>query len=272
MPNTLRFMFLGDVVGQPGMVMFQKWIPKLKEKYKIDAVIVNGENSAKNGKGIIPKNAEFFKHNGASVITSGNHIWHHKEIFNYLNENDDLIRPANYPSGCPGKGYSIFEVRGKRVAVINLQGRGFMRDDLSCPFRCAESLLTFLRSKTNIIFIDFHAEASAEKKALAFYLDGKISGFYGTHTHVQTADERILPCGTSFITDLGYCGAVNSIIGMEQQAVVQKFLTQMMYRFVVEKRAPFELNGIWVEVDADSGKSLKIERISVIDEEQIDVL
>ena len=144
-----------------------------------------------------------------------------------------------------------------------------MRDNILCPFRTAESLLILLQSKTNIIFIDFHAEATAEKQALAFYLDGKISGMYGTHTHVQTSDERILPEGTSYITDLGFCGALNSIIGMEKESVIKKFLTQLPAHFSVEKNAPFIINGICVEVDIKTGKSLKIERVNIMDEEQL---
>ena len=265
MATALRFMFIGDLIGQPGQDVFSKWLPRLKEQYKIDAVIVNGENSAKNGIGIMPKNMKFFKEAGVSVVTSGNHVWKHKEIYNYLNENTDLIRPANYPAGCPGKGYSFFDINGYTVAVLNLQGRVFMHEDLDCPFRAAESLLTFLRSKTNIIFIDFHAEATSEKQVLGSYLDGKVSGFFGTHTHVQTADERILPNGTGYISDLGCSGAVNSAIGMKSEIILKRFLTQMPSRFAVETEPPFSINGVWVEVDTVSGKTVKIERINIVD-------
>ncbi len=266
MPNTLRLMFLGDIIGTSGQVMFQKWVSKLKKEHKIDALVVNGENTAKNGKGINPKIMEFFKHNGVDVVTSGNHIWHNKEIYNYLNTNNDLLRPANYPSDCPGKGYAVIEVKGYTIGIMNLQGRVFMHDNIDCPFRTAQSLLTLLKTKTNMVFVDFHAEATSEKQALGYYLDGQVSGLFGTHTHVPTADSRILPQGTGYITDLGFCGALNSVIGVEKEAVTQKFLTQMLHRFAVDKRGPFALNGIWLDVDTDTGKTVKIERINVIDD------
>jgi metallophosphoesterase (TIGR00282 family) len=184
-----------------------------------------------------------------------------------MGECPQLIRPANYPAVCPGKGYALCEVRGHTVAVMNLQGRTFMAQELDCPFRAADSLLTFLRSKTNIIFVDFHAETTSEKQGMAFYLDGRVSGVYGTHTHVQTADEMILPGGTSYITDLGFAGAKYSMLGMSKEPVLHKFLTQMRAKFTVELTGPMVMNGIWVEVDASSGKTLTIERFKVIDEE-----
>ncbi len=263
MDKTLRFLFVGDVVGEAGLNVFQKLVPKLKEQYKIDAIIVNGENAAKNGKGLTAKIMEFFKHNGVSVVTSGNHIWQQKEFYSYLNSNDDVIRPANYPPGCPGRGYTFFEVGGRTVAIVNLQGRVFMHENLDCPFRNIDSILPFLQSKTNLIFIDFHAEATSEKEAFGFYLDGRVSGLLGTHTHVQTADNRVLPQGTAFISDLGFCGAQNAILGTEKEIVIGRFLTQMPARFAVEKEAPFVFNGAWVEVDADTGRSIKIERINI---------
>ncbi|MCK4651281.1 TIGR00282 family metallophosphoesterase [Candidatus Babeliales bacterium] len=267
MAEVLRLMFIGDVMGQPGQMMFAKWVPRLKEKHKIDAIIVNGENAAKNGKGLKLKDIEFLKQNGADVITSGNHIWYNNEIYSYLNEKTDLLRPENYPSDCPGKGYTLIQVKNYEVAIVNIQGRSFLRDQLSCPFKTTQSLLTFLETRTKFVFVDFHAEATAEKQAFAFFMDGKVTGVFGTHTHVQTADERILPNGTCYITDLGFCGALNSIIGMEKDSVIQKFLTQMPFRFKVEKNSPFILSGIWVEVCVSTAKPLKIVRINVIDEE-----
>jgi len=269
MVNVLKFLFLGDIIGNPGLEMFYRWVPVLKDKYNIDAVIVNGENAAKDGKGITKKIIAKLKEFGANVITSGNHIWHNKEIYECLNSNDILLRPANYPSECPGKGYIIIDVNNVQIAVLNLQGRGFMRDHIDCPFRKAESLLFFLQTKTKIIFVDFHAETTAEKQALGHYLDGKISGFYGTHTHVQTADERILPEGTGFITDIGFSGAVNSIIGMEQDIIIKKFITQMPSRFKIEKKPPYELNAIYTEISVDTGKTVKIERIKIFDDKAI---
>ena len=267
MSQKLRLMFIGDVVGSPGLTIFEKWVPKLKEKYNIDAIVVNGENSSKNGRGITPKIIDFFRNIGASVITTGNHIWEHKDVFNALNERTDIIRPANYPPGCPGKGFTFFDVAGFSVAMVNLHGRVFVRELLDCPFRAMDSLLTFLQTRTNLIFVDFHAEASSEKRALGLYLDGRVSGVYGTHTHVPTADEQILPHGTAYMTDLGFCGALNSVIGVEQDVVIQRFLLHhKIGKFVVETKGPLVLNGAWIEVDTATGKALKIERIRVIDD------
>jgi metallophosphoesterase (TIGR00282 family) len=268
MKKTLNFLFVGDVIGLPGLMMFQKWVPKIKEQYEIDAVIANGENSAKNGRGITLKNVDFFKHNGVSVITTGNHVWENREFYNSLNQRDDVIRPANYPPGCPGKGYAFFQIQDYTVAIINLHGRVFIKDHLDCPFRTIDSLLSFIQSKTNIIFIDFHAEATSEKKAMGMYLDGRVSGIFGTHTHVQTNDARVLPLGTAFITDLGSSGAINSVIGMQADGIIKKFLFfQRMGAISVELTGPFELGAAVVKVDATSGKALGIENIRIIDED-----
>lgn len=267
MSQTLRFLFIGDIIGQPGLAMFQRWIPKLKEKYNFDAIIVNGENAAKNGKGLTPQIIDFFKENGASVITTGNHAFEHREVYTALTERDDVIRPANYPSGCPGKGYAFFQVKGHTAAVINIYGRVFIRDPLDCPFKTVESLLTFIRSRTNLIFVDFHAEATSEKKAMGFFLDGKVSGIFGTHTHVQTADEHILPNGTGYLTDLGGSGALHSVIGFQADQVLRKFtLNNFMGKFIVETKGPIVLCGAWVDVDVQTGKTVKIERVYIVDD------
>lgn len=265
--KTIRILFLGDIVGEPGRAVFQKHIGALKRKYAIDAIIVNGENSSTQGRGITSRIVKFFRHNDVDVITSGNHIWRYREISDYLASNNDLLRPENYPSNCPGSGVTTFECNGVTIGVINLQGRVFMRDNLDCPFRIAESALSFLKRKTNIIVIDFHAEVSSEKIGLAFYLDGKVSAVVGTHTHVQTADERILPKGTAFITDLGMAGALHSMLGMKKESIIQNFLTQMPVKFIVEDKGPMILCGAWVEIDVQTGKALKIERIKIVDEE-----
>lgn len=265
MTSSLKFLFIGDIVGQNGLDIFLKWLPIIKNKYSIDSIIVNGENSAKNGKGITAKIAEQLKSAGVDVITSGNHIWENREIYDYLNKSDFLLRPANFPADCPGKGYVVYQVKNNFIAVMNLQGRVFMRENLDCPFRKAESLLTLLRTKTNIILVDFHAEASSEKLALGNYLDGKISLFCGTHTHIQTSDEKILPNGTAYITDLGFCGAHNSIIGMEKDSIITKFITQLPTKFKPEANPPFEINGVWAEIDTVSGKAISIERIKILD-------
>jgi 2',3'-cyclic-nucleotide 2'-phosphodiesterase len=268
MTQKLRVLCIGDVVGQPGIAVFQRWVPRIKQKYAIDAVIVNGENAAKNGKGLTGKTIDFFKHNGASIVTTGNHVWEQREVYTALNERDDVTRPANYPPGCPGKGYAFCTVNGITIAVINLHGRVFTHDLLDCPFRAIESLLTFITTKTSLIFVDFHAEATSEKNAMGLFLDGKVSCVFGTHTHVQTADERILPQGTGFITDLGSCAAQYSVIGMQQTEVLHKFLFHpRMGKFVVEQKGPIVFSGMWVEVDVATGKTVKIERVYVIDDQ-----
>lgn len=263
---TLRILFLGDVVGSTGRAMYQKHIVSVKAKYGIDAVVVNGENSA-NGHGITPRIMKFFKHNHADVVTSGNHIWRNKEIYTYLSEHQDLLRPANFPRETPGVGVTTFLCKGHTVAIVNLQGRVFMREFVSCPFKAAESILTYLNSKTNIIFVDFHAETTSEKIGLGFFLDGKISGLVGTHTHVQTADERILPQGTAFITDLGMAGSLNSMLGMKKEAIIHNMITQMPTKFEVETTPPVIMTGAWIEVDVATGRAVAIERISITDTE-----
>lgn len=264
--ERLRILFIGDIVGITGRTMFQKHIDRLKQKYAINGIILNGENSA-HGRGITTRIVRFFKHNGVDVITSGNHIWHNREIYSYLDTAKDLLRPANYPSDVPGRGVTTFDCAGHTVGVINVQGRIFMRDNLACPFKTTESLLTYLHTKTDIIFVDFHAEATSEKIALGYYLDGKVSAVLGTHTHVQTADERVLPKGTAFISDAGMVGSVNSMLGMKKEPIIQQFLTQLPTRFSVATTAPVLLSGVLVEVDTATGKAVDIQRISLVDDD-----
>lgn len=262
--KSLRVLLIGDVVGVTGRAMFQKHIAQVKKAHNIDAIIVNGENSSQ-GKGITSRIVNFFKHNGANVITSGNHIWANREIIPYIDQHEDVLRPANFPSGVPGKGVTTFTVGGHTIGVINLQGRVFMRELIDCPFRTVESVLTYLKTKTNIIFVDMHAETTSEKMGIGWFLDGKVSGVVGTHTHVQTADERVLPGGTAFITDLGMCGSWNSMIGMKKEPIIQHFLYQMPVKFTVETSSPVIMCGVWIEVDTATGKATKIERVRVID-------
>ncbi len=265
MKKGLRVLFLGDVVGALGRAMVQKHINAVRKEHQIDAVVVNGENSA-DGKGITPRIVKFFKHHHADVITTGNHIWAKKEIYSYLAENKDLLRPANFPSQCPGVGVTTFTTgSGQVVGVINVQGRVFMHQHVDCPFRTAESALTYLKTKTKLIFVDFHAEATSEKIAMGWFLDGRVSGIVGTHTHVQTADERILPNGTAFITDLGMAGALNSMLGQQVAPILNSFITQMPNKFVVEQYAPAILSGVWIEVDTSTGQAVDIQRINIVD-------
>lgn len=265
--NILRVLFIGDVIGVTGRVMFKKHIDALKEKYKIDATIVNGENSATQGRGITPRVAKFFKDNGVDVITTGNHIWYKREIYSYLEQHTHLLRPANFPTGSPGIGMTTFLCKNYVIGIMNIQGRVFMRDLIDCPFRTAKSILSFLQSKTNLIFIDFHAEATSEKMAMAYLLDGRISGLVGTHTHIQTADERVLPGGTAYITDLGMVGSLNSMLGMKKDAVIEHFLVPIPVRFSVDTSLPVVLCGAIIEVDVDTGKATRIERIQLRDNE-----
>lgn len=268
MAHLLRFIFIGDVVGTPGVSVFQKWVPRLKEQYNLDAVFVNGENSAKNGNGITLKTIQALKDGGATIITTGNHAFDSKDVYNAFNERDDVIRPANYPSTCPGKGYALANVNGMTVAVINIHGRVFVNELLECPFRAVDSLIQFLQHKTKVIFVDVHAEATSEKMAMGYYLDGKVSGVYGTHTHVQTADDRILPRGTSYITDLGFSGSLNSVLGFQYQGILNRFVIQHRFGKVhVEHSSPLVLSGIFVEVDADTGHAVRFERIRLIDQD-----
>ncbi len=265
MQNKLRIALIGDVCGVPGRALFQKHIARLKEQYKLDAVIVNGENSASDGRGITPRIMHFFKHNGVSVVTSGNHIWAKREIIPYLHEHTDLLRPANFPSGCPGTGVTTFLCKGYTVGVLNLQGRTFMREQVACPFRTADTVLTYLKTKTSLILVDFHAEATSEKVAIAHYLDGKVSAVVGTHTHVPTADERILPQGTAYITDLGMTGPLHSVIGVKKDLIIRTMTLQMPVKFEVETEGPMVLSGVIIDIDTATGKAESIERLSLID-------
>lgn len=263
---NIRLLVIGDVVGSPGRAMLQKHINRLREQYSIDATIVNGENSA-DGKGITPRIMEYFKHLKVDVVTSGNHIWDKRDIIPYMHTHDDLLRPANFPSGVPGIGIKIIQVKGNPVAIINMQGRIFMREHIDCPFRTIDSLLAYLHDKTNTILIDFHAETTAEKSCFAYYLDGRVSAVVGTHTHVQTADERVLPKGTAFITDLGMVGALDSSLGMKKEPIIQQFMNQMPTRYTVETEGSMLLSGVWIEIDTQTGVALKIERIRLVDDQ-----
>lgn len=265
MKKGVRILFLGDVVGTLGCAMVQKHLARVKVEHAIDGVVVNGENCA-DGKGITQRMVKFFRHVGVDVVTSGNHIWAKREIYQYLSENQDLLRPANFPGSCPGTGVTTFTTSsGHVIAIMNLQGRVFMQQHTDCPFRAAQSLLTFVKQKTKLIFVDFHAEATSEKVGMGMFLDGQVSGVVGTHTHVQTADERILPKGTAFITDLGMSGARFSMIGMRPEPILTSFLTQMPQKFEVDDNGPGLMTGAWIEVDPATGKALDIQRVSIVD-------
>ncbi|MBZ4682697.1 MAG: 2,3-cyclic-nucleotide 2-phosphodiesterase [Fusobacteriaceae bacterium] len=247
----MKILIIGDVIGNPGRKILYEFLERKKEEY--DFIIVNGENAAA-GFGITIKIAdEFFQH-GVDVITSGNHIWDKKEIYKYLDENNSLLRPLNYPKGVPGSGYVIKESKtGEKIAVVNLQGRVFM-PLVDSPFEIVESALNEIKKETDIIIVDFHAEATSEKVALGWFLDGKVKAVYGTHTHIQTADNRILNEGTAYITDIGMTGSHDSVIGMTVETILPKFLNSLPSKFEIGKNN-IRLNG--VELILDNNKNVK---------------
>ena len=257
MPDKLVILFIGDVVGQPGRRALQKFLPRLAEKHRPAVVIANGENAA-GGSGLTEEiGRELFLH--VDVLTSGNHIWDKKEVLPYLEQEKRVLRPANYPPGTPGfSSYLFQDPRGFRVGVLNLQGRVFM-EPIDCPFRRADEEVAALRAATPVILVDFHAEATSEKQALGWYLDGRVSAVIGTHTHVPTADERVLPGGTAVLTDVGMAGARNSVIGIAKEQALQRFLTSRPVRFEPGKDGLF-LSAAVVEVDPKSGRALSIVR------------
>ncbi|HSL90245.1 MAG TPA: TIGR00282 family metallophosphoesterase, partial [Ignavibacteriaceae bacterium] len=222
--SSFNILFIGDIIGKPGLDLVQTWLPGLIQKYKPDLVIANGEN-ASDGKGCTSKEGQILFDLGVHVITGGNHTWDKHQSQDYLKSEPRVLRPLNYPKGTYGNGFIITETKKGKAAVLNLQGRTFM-SPLDCPFRSADWALQRIKSETKVVILDFHAEATAEKMAMGHYLDGKISALIGTHTHTQTADERILAGGTAFITDVGMSGPYDSVIGMKTVAAINRFLYQ----------------------------------------------
>jgi metallophosphoesterase (TIGR00282 family) len=259
---TVRVVFIGDIFGQPGRRMVKDALPGLAEEYHPDLVVANGENAAA-GFGITPPLVEELLDLGIAVLTSGNHIWDKKEILPYLSEQADgrLIRPANYPAPAPGRGLYVNTTRaGLAYAVINLQGRVFM-PSIDCPFRTADALLAQIPPEVKLRIVDLHAEVTSEKIALGWYLDGRVTAVVGTHTHVPTADETVLPQGTAYITDAGMTGPYDSVIGIEKRTVIEKFLSQRPARFEVAK-GDVRLSGVLIEADPATGRAISIQRIS----------
>ncbi len=258
----MRVLILGDIVGRPGRRAVRDLVPSLLESEKVDLTIANAENAA-GGMGVSIKSAEELFAGGIHVLTSGNHIWKKKEIYPYLENNSFLLRPANYPERTPGRGWVKWENgKGFRALIVNVQGRVFMPNSVDDPFRSVDGILREHAAYAPVVIVDMHAEATSEKNAIGWYLDGKVSVVYGTHTHVQTSDERILPKGTAYITDLGMCGPMDSVIGIEKEAVIEGFLTQMPRKFEVAQ-GNVVLQGIIVDVDETSGKALAIRRLRV---------
>ncbi len=260
MTRPLTVLCVGDVFGEPGRRAVQTLLPRLRKQHEADLCVVNVENAA-SGYGVTPSIARAFLDQGVEVMTSGNHIWDRKEIIEYIAKENLLLRPANYPSGTPGTGSVVVKAGPHKVAVLNLMGRVFL-PSLDCPFRKADEEIPRLRQDTPIIIVDMHCEATSESQAMGWYLDGRVSAVVGTHRHVQTADERVLPQGTAFITDLGMTGPVDSVIGVDPALALGRFLTQMPNRFEPAK-GPAALHGAVIRIDPDSGRALSIERLRV---------
>jgi metallophosphoesterase (TIGR00282 family) len=258
--DIIKILFIGDIVGSPGREAVKIILPQLKEQYKLDFIVANGENAA-GGSGLTPKICmELFDY-GIDVLTSGDHIWRKKEIFEIIDKDLRILRPLNLPSLSPGKGWGIYTLKdGKtRIAVINLLGRIFM-EPIDCPFQKVQQEIERISLKTKIIIVDMHAEATSEKVAMGWYLDGLVSAVLGTHTHVQTADERVLPKGTGYITDVGMCGAFDSVIGRKIEHVIKRFITAIPQRFEVAGEN-VNLEAVFLEIDKVTGKTVSLQRI-----------
>lgn len=254
----MKILFIGDIMGKPGRKVLKNLLPEIKHEYgPFDFKIANAENAA-GGFGLTEKVMEELFDMGLDCLTSGNHIWDKKEFLPVLDGEKRILRPANYPDGCQGIGNTVFSVKGIEVAVVNLQGRVFMTP-IDCPFKKADEILEKL--ETPVVIVDFHAEATSEKKALGLYLDGRVSCVIGTHTHVQTADEQILPGGTAYITDAGMTGGQAGVIGMDKKSVFHRFLTGTPSKFEV-CNDNIEVQGLVIEIDPNSGKSLSVSRVS----------
>ena len=256
----MKILLIGDIVGRPGRAIVERELVRLREARSLDLVIANCENAA-GGAGITPPIAEDLFQAGVDVLTSGNHVWRKREAYELLRMDPRVIRPANYPEGAPGSGSTVVEtLAGQKVGVLNLMGRVFM-EPLDCPFRTAERELARLTLVTSVIIVDMHAEATSEKVAMGWFLDGKVSCVFGTHTHIPTADERVLPKGTGFITDVGMTGPYDSVIGRRVDQILERFLSNLPMKSEVAE-ANIQLRGLIVEVDAATGKARSVERIT----------
>lgn len=238
----MNILFIGDIVGSPGRRAVEELLDRLVDRHFIDLVVGNAEN-ASGGIGITPPVADQLLNMGIDLLTSGNHIWKHRDILPYLEDTDRLLRPANYPPGTPGQGFAIIETAiGEKAAIINLEGRVFM-NPLECPFRTVDQILPLISPEVRVILVDMHAEATSEKLAMGWYLDGRVSAVLGTHTHVQTADDRVLSQGTAYITDVGMTGPINSVIGMKTEVILERFITQRPQPFKVASQN-IQLQGV----------------------------
>jgi 2',3'-cyclic-nucleotide 2'-phosphodiesterase len=254
--TSIGILFLGDIVGRGGRRAVRELVPLLRREMDIDFVIANGENGS-GGLGLNPENALELHESGIDVLTSGNHIWKHRSIHEFLDKHSWILRPSNYPPGAPGRGAGVFQSKsGKRIHVLNLIGRTFM-EQVDCPFREADALLTGI-SETSTVIVDFHAEATSEKRAMGYFLKGRVSAVLGTHTHVQTSDAQILGGKTAYLTDTGMCGPQDSILGIEPEIIVRKFISALPERFHLAKGSN-GLQGALLRINPDTGQSLSIE-------------
>jgi len=260
MAKPVTVLCVGDVFGEPGRRAIQLLLPKIRKQHEVDLAVVNVENAA-SGAGVTPPIARAFLEQGVDVMTSGNHIWDKREIVEYIVKENLLLRPANYPPGTPGAGSIVIKAGPHKVAVLNVMGRVFL-PQLDCPFRKSDEEVARLSQETPIIIVDAHCEATSESQALGWYLDGRVSAVVGTHRHVQTADERLLPKGTAYITDLGMTGPTESVIGVDPEIALSRFLTQMPNRFEPAK-GPAALHGAIIRIDPETGRALSIERLRV---------
>lgn len=242
-------LFIGDIFGRTGRRLIKENLAKIKEENSVDFVIANGENSA-GGVGITKEIYDDLISYGVDIITLGNHAWAQKKIFDFIDSAEKLVRPANYPQDTPGKPYVIVEVKNKKIAIINMCGRVFM-DCIECPFKTIENILADIGNKADIKILDFHAEATSEKVALGWFLDGRITALLGTHTHIQTADERILPQGTGYITDVGMTGPLNSVLGVKKEIIIKKFISNLPGKFEVEEDSG-QINGVLLDIDENN--------------------
>lgn len=260
----MKILFLGDIVGKPGRHAAARFLPRLITRFDVDLCVANCENAAA-GFGLTPKVFDELAAMEIKVLTSGNHIWNKREVYPLLEEQETLLRPANYPPGVAGRGSCVVTTAaGKKAAFLNLMGRVFMHP-IDCPFRCAEVEVERLRKQTPVVVVDFHAEATSEKIAMGWFLNGKVSAVLGTHTHVQTADETILPGGTAYITDVGMTGPLASVIGVQRDIIIDKFLHQIPKRFNLAK-GPAMVCGVLLDLDDDTGRARRILRIQMQEE------
>ncbi|TKH43206.1 TIGR00282 family metallophosphoesterase [Paenibacillus terrae] len=260
----MNVLFIGDIFGSVGRKALRENLPSLKSKYNPHIIIVNGENSA-SGRGITPAIAREFFDWGVHGITMGNHTWDNKDIFDFIDDEPRIIRPANFPPGTPGRGYTVVKGGGKELAIVNLQGRTFL-PPIDCPFRAADEIVDELRKKHKHILVDFHAEATSEKIAMGWHLDGRASIVVGTHTHVQSNDETILPQGTAYQTDVGMVGPYEGVLGMQRDAVLQKFQTQLPVRFQPDN-GKWHFHAVSVELNDNDGMARKIQKIRLKEDE-----